>query len=204
MTRSIDLGRVRFSKKYLLLSSVYLSSIAGIITGAIMRNNISLTSEISVLGLFSDFLQVDFTRSKFSAFMMGATINFIFFLLVFVFGLSVCGGFFIYILNYFKGLGIGFTVGIICKTFGAKGIIISLLSVFPQSVLFIICLAYFSTEALRSSFTLVNIFTKGNLYKKEIPLPGQILKKGMYLFSITLAGVLYEVFLARFFMMILL
>ena len=203
MKRSINFRFITLPKKYVVLVSVLILFLIGVFWGAIIRNHISSENEMTLLDMLSSVFSANASVSKLSSFFIAAFINFIYFLFVFIFGVSLSGIPIIYIINLFKGFGIGFTVGFICKAYGSKGIAIALLSIFPQTLLFVVCLAIYSTIAIKYSYSLILLGSKGEHVKNEFPPVSILLKYGVLLFLLSLAGVLYETFISGFFISIL-
>ncbi len=67
-------------------------------------------------------------------------IYFLFFCGLFLLGMSVYGYIFIPILPFVKGFSYGFTAAFYFKIFGAKGILISAISILPQMLISCLCL----------------------------------------------------------------
>jgi len=66
--------------------------------------------------------------------------NFMYISLIFILGLSIIGFIFIIGIVIFKSFILGFSISSIIGTFGIKGVVLSLLYIFPHQILFLILL----------------------------------------------------------------
>lgn len=87
-----------------------------------------------------------------------------------LFGGTLIGIFFIFIIDFIKGFTLGFTISFIIKGLGVNGIWVSVLGILPQNIIFIPCIVLgsvlsmkFSMEILKSK---INSRIVENYWKK--------------------------------------
>ncbi|MGN1129865.1 MAG: stage II sporulation protein M, partial [Ruminococcus sp.] len=77
--------------------------------------------------------------------------NFLFYLLTFLFGLSLWGIAFLPFLSFFKGFGIGVSAGYLFTSYGFTGVVFYLTILLPGIFLFSMVLVYMSTSSYNIS-----------------------------------------------------
>lgn len=123
--------------------------------------------------------------------------NFIYIFLIFILGLSVVGFVFIIGIILIKSFILGFSISSIIATFGIKGVLLSIIYIFPHQILFLIVLLLMSFYGCSFCYRLFK-----HLFRRTIINFRVIKEKYIKVFLISL-GVsfmcsLYEVFIIPF------
>jgi stage II sporulation protein M len=145
--------------------------VIGVVFGAVMVNALSLEQKQEMSRYLGSFLQevnggmeVDKSRSFQQAF--GLHMKWI--LLIWLFGLSIIGLPLILILDFLKGVLIGFTVGYLIGQLSWKGMLFAFVSVAPQNLIIIPALLICSVSAVAFSIYMIKnrfIQRKGSIYQ---------------------------------------
>ncbi len=192
------LYRNRFSlnkqkKIYLyFISIILLSIIAGFLFYFIISDN----NKLLVMDLQKDFFNSinDNKINYLSSFINSIISNYLYLFLIFILGFSVVGFIFIIILILIKGFIVGFSISSIIGTFGLKGILLSLLYVFPHQILFLIILLLMGFYGCCFCYRLFMYLFRRSMVNFNI-----IRNKYIKIFFISLIGglicTLYEVFI---------
>lgn len=156
---------------------VLLILILGIISGSIFLVVLSETDKNSVVNQITTFFNNINNNSinNFTAFKNSIIENMLFIIIVWLLGMSIIGIFINVFLVYLKGFIMGFSISSFILSFKAKGVLASLIYVFPTSIiniLIIVILGSYSimfTSALfkqilsRSNTNLLKMFKKYSL-----------------------------------------
>lgn len=150
---------------YLFVAVLFLM---GIVFGVFMVNALSLEQKQDLsayLGTFFQSLdQPDFDAKQSFQHAFGLHLKWM--LLIFLFGLSVIGLPLVLILNFLKGVLIGFTIGYLVGQFSWKGMMFALVTVAPQNLVLIPTFLIASVAALSFSIFIINsrvLDRKGNV-----------------------------------------
>lgn len=154
----------KLKKKYrnnkLIINFLILTVLIGVIFGTILvvilsENDKSLVKDCILQYINSLQSKVNF----FELFKNSFFSNFLYIILIWIFGISIIGipvGIFI---CFFKGFILGFSISSFVLTYGFKGLIIGFISVLT-SILNLIIIILISIYALKFSYVLVNILLK--------------------------------------------
>lgn len=154
----------KLKKKYrnnkLIINFLILTVLIGVIFGTILvvilsENDKSLVKDCILQYINSLQSKINF----FELFKNSFFSNFLYIILIWIFGISIIGipvGIFI---CFFKGFILGFSISSFVLTYGFKGLIIGFISVLP-SILNLIIIILISIYALKFSYVLVNILLK--------------------------------------------
>ena len=118
--------------KYIFLITIVL---LGFISGIIFSNILSYNDYNEVASLLKDYflnLKEGQDINYLSNFLNILSTNFLYLVLMFIFGLSIVGIVLNPFILYFKSLIIGFSVGIIISVYGIVGVIGAILFIFPH------------------------------------------------------------------------
>ncbi|MCP1307193.1 stage II sporulation protein M [Paenibacillus tyrfis] len=173
---------------YLFVSVVF---VTGVVFGAVMVNALSLEQKQELSRYLGSFfasvhqggLEGDVTGSFKDSFSMHIK----WFLIIWVLGLSVIGLPLILILDFLKGVLVGFTVGYLVGTLSWKGLLFALVSVVPPNLVVIPLLLVCSVTAMAFTIHLVKnrfISRKGALYEPFMRFSGVILASGALLLGV--------------------
>lgn len=174
---------------------------------------ISIILLFIVLGFFFYFIisdsnkelvsktQMDFFNSIFnnninylSSFINSFISNFIYVFLIFILGYSLIGFVFVLLIIIFKSFVLGFSISSIIGTYGLKGILLSLLYVFPHQILYLVCILLISYYSCSFCFKLYRyIFKKSIINFKK--LKERYIKIFLICLFVSLLCSLYEVFI---------
>ena len=180
-------------KLYLLLIGLALISlIFGIIfIFFISKDNVSLINkEIEEYFLSNN-------KDSLGLFLKALFNNFIYILIIWLFGISIFGVFISIIIMMFKFFLFGFSFVSIISTYGFKGLLISLLHMFPHQLLFLIILLLMTFYA--SSFSLKlfkHLFLKKSINFREAM--NKYLRVLLFSLVVSLFISLYDGFIANF------
>lgn len=146
----------------------------GIIFGALMVNSLSLEQKQEMARHLSSFLhaidqgtEIGGKSSVQQSFMLHVK----WIALIWVLGLSVVGLPLILILNFFKGVLVGFTVGYLAGQLSYKGLLFALVSVAPQNIILVPALLIVSVTAIAFSVFLIKnrfLHGKGMVYQQFV------------------------------------
>ncbi len=144
---------------FLLCFILGLLFIAGIIIGSILSNNLNLEDSIKISNRFNwIFRYMKDENMKFADTVLSSLLpNLKTIFIICIFGLISFGIPIIPLLLCWKGIGVGFTVGLLVKIFGLKGFTFSILSLFPHYLIEIPC--YLGIAAVGTSNS-INIWRK--------------------------------------------
>lgn len=176
--------------------------IIGVVFGAVMVNALSLEQKQEMtrhLGSFfyeiNEGTEFDSRQSFVQAF--GTHMKWI--LLIWLFGLSIIGLPLILVLDFLKGVLIGFTVGYLVGQMSWKGLLFALVSVAPHNLIVIPAILFCSVAAMSFSiFMIKNRFMSrnGSMYQPFMRYTTITLMMGVFL----LGAALYEGYLSQLMM----
>ncbi|WNQ09363.1 stage II sporulation protein M [Paenibacillus aurantius] len=172
--------------------------VTGVVFGAILVNALTLdqTQELRRhLGSFFQVVDQGTSWDQAHSFWQSFSMNVKWVLLIWLLGLSVVGLPLIFILDFLKGVLVGFTVGYLAGQYAWKGVLFSLVSVAPQNLIHIPVIVICSVAGMSFSLYLIKnrfIQKRGNLYAPFMNY--LILSFSMVL--VTGAVSLYEAFLS--------
>lgn len=113
--------------------------ISGIIFGAVSVKTVNYDIKNNLFQYFNDFMkgysQLQYNQADFAS--RNIKFNLFNILLIWVLSISVVLVFLVPVLVFFKGFVLGFTVGFLISQYNLQGIMISLVTIFPQNVLII-------------------------------------------------------------------
>ncbi len=189
MLQSLKLEKLKEKKTYLFLLFLL---IGGIIAGALFITILSSEDKQLVSSqLLNYFTQVkNGTLNYYGAFANSLMSNLGIVILIWFLGISIIGLPIIIFLLFLSSFVLGFSVGAIIFQFGLKGVLGSILYVFPHQVLLLFTILITSYYAVVLSIALL----KAILKKKSIDFKGYI---GKYYF-ILLLGLLSAFFVSAF------
>ena len=173
---------------------------------------ISIILLFIVLGFFFYFIisdsnkelvtktQIDFFNSIFnnkinylSSFINSFISNFIYIFIIFILGFSLVGFIFVLLVIIFKSFVLGFSISSIVGTYGLKGILLSLLYVFPHHIVYLISLLLIGYYSCGFCFKLYRyIFKKSIINFKK--LKEKYIKIFLICVCVSFLCSLYEVF----------
>ena len=107
--------------------------------------------------LTENFIIIRCTDKFFSIFLNAFITNFIFLLLIFVFGTSVTGITLVPIIVGIKGFSLGSIISVVYSQYALKGIAFNALIIIPPSVVTIIFIILFAKNAINLSLQIINI-----------------------------------------------
>ena len=177
----------------------------GLISGAIFLVLINQNDKSSVITQITNFIanindnNIDSVQALKNSFLT----NFTYILLIWVLGMSIIGVVFNIFLIYIKGFVIGFSISSIIYVYGIKGILASLIYIFPHQLLnlFVISVLCIYSIIFTNNLFKMMLGEKNNDFKTFI-------KKYLYILLIsciiTIFSTIFEVFLTpAFFKMVI-
>jgi stage II sporulation protein M len=174
---------------YLFVSVLFLM---GVIFGAMLVNSLSLEQKQDMTRYLGSFFQtieqtMDFSNKQ--SFQQALFFHLKWIGLIWILGLSVVGVPLILILNFLKGVLIGFSVGYLVGQMSWKGLLFSLVSIAPQNLVIIPAIVICSVTAIAFSLYIIkNRFLqhKGTLYTHFVKYSMVTLAMGGILFGVAL------------------
>lgn len=187
--------------KYIFLLTIIL---IGFISGIIFSNILSYNDHQEISNTLKDyFLGIKNNQSinYLGNFLNIFSVNYLYMLLIWIFGLSIIGIILNPFILYFKSFVIGFSVGIIISIYSYLGILVSLLYLFPHLLINLLVYTLLSFYGIKLSIKLFKaLFLHKNFNFQEL------VKKYLKILGlasiILLITTLYETFLADFVMKI--
>ena len=187
--------------KYIFLLTIIL---IGFISGIIFSNILSYNDHQEISNTLKDyFLGIKNNKSinYLGNFLNIFSVNYLYMLLIWIFGLSIIGIILNPFILYFKSFVIGFSVGIIISIYSYLGILGSLLYLFPHLLINLLVYTLLSFYGIKLSIKLFKaLFLHKNFNFQEL------VKKYLKILGlasiILLITTLYETFLADFVMKI--
>ena len=184
-------------KLYILLIGLALISfIIGVLFIIVISNDNKLMIKDNLNNYFSNY------NSSISLFFKTLFNYFIYIIVIWLLGISIIGIPIILFIYLFKFFVFGFSLSNIINSFGLKGILISLLDLFPHKFTFLIVLLVVTFYSLSFSIKLIK-----NLFFRKVINLKEAMKKYFKILIISLSIsvfiTLYEVFISSFFIKLL-
>lgn len=132
--------------------------VMGVIFGALMVNAMTLEQKEDLLQYLNNFLQTvqhGVDTSEQQSFAQFVLMHLKWVALIWLLGLSVVGSPLILVLNFLKGVLIGFTVGYLIGQLSWAGVLFALVSVAPQNLFIIPAILILSVSGLSFSIVLI-------------------------------------------------
>ena len=176
--------------------------ILGFISGIIFSNILSYSDFKEVSSVIKDYflnLNNNTDINYLSNFINSISVNSLYLVLLFIFGLSIIGIILNPFILYFKSMVLGFSVGIIIAIYGFNGIPLAIFYLFPHQILNIIVYILMSFYGINLSIKLFK-----SLFLRKSTNYQEFMKKYLIVlglsFAVLLISSLYETFLADFIM----
>ena len=189
----------KYKYKYLFLITI---SILGFISGIIFSNILSYSDFKDVSSVVKDYflnLKDNVDINYLSNFINSISVNSLYLVLLFIFGLSIIGIILNPFILYFKSMVLGFSVGIIISIYGFRGIPLAIFYLFPNQILNIIIYILMSFYGINLSIKLFK-----SLFLRKSTNYQDFMKKYLIVlglsFGVLLISSLYETFIADFIM----
>lgn len=166
--------------------------VIGVVFGAVMVNALSLEQKQEIsrhLGSFFQEVNGGMEMEKGQSFQQSFGMHMKWILLIWLFGLSIIGMPLILILDFLKGVLIGFTVGYLVAQLSWKGMLFALVSVAPQNLIIIPALLICSVSAMSFSIYMIKnrfIQRKGSIYQPFMRYTSITLMMGFFLLGAAL------------------
>ena len=165
-------------KKILLVSSILLG--LGILSGIIFFFITTSLDKMIVKNMMNEFVKIK-TNVTFSTFINSFKYNIIYILIITLSSLLVIFSPLVLLINYYKGLTIGFLISSTISTFKLKGILYFVAMLFPHHILMSILLILYSSIMFKLSLKLLKV-----TYMNETINLNIFIKKVLILFLISL------------------
>lgn len=164
-------------KKILLVSSILLG--LGILSGIIFFFITTSLDKMIVKNMMNEFVSIK-TNVTFSTFINSFKYNIIYIVIITLSSLLVIFSPLVLLINYYKGLTIGFLISSIISTFKLKGILYFVAILFPHHILMCILLILYSSIMFKLSLKLLKV-----IYMNETINLNIFIKKVLILFIIS-------------------
>lgn len=165
-------------KKIILVSSILLG--LGILSGIIFFFITTSLDKMIVKNMMNEFVSIK-TNVTFSTFINSFKYNIIYIVIITLSSLLVIFSPLVLLINYYKGLTIGFLISSIISTFKLKGILYFVAILFPHHILMCILLILYSSIMFKLSLKLLKV-----IYMNETINLNIFIKKVLILFIISL------------------
>lgn len=165
-------------KKILLVSSILLG--LGILSGIIFFFITTSLDKMIVKNMMNEFVSIK-TNVTFSTFINSFKYNIIYIVIITLSSLLVIFSPLVLLLNYYKGLTIGFLISSTISTFKLKGILYFVAILFPHHILMSILLILYSSIMFKLSLKLLKV-----IYMNEPINLNIFIKKVLILFLTSL------------------
>lgn len=165
-------------KKILLVSSVLLG--LGILSGIIFFFITTSLDKMIVKNMMNEFVSIK-TNVTFSTFINSFKYNIIYIVIITLSSLLVIFSPLVLLINYYKGLTIGFLISSTISTFKLKGILYFVAILFPHHILMSILLILYSSIMFKLSLKLLKV-----MYMNEPINLNIFIKKVLILFLTSL------------------
>lgn len=164
-------------KKIILVSSILLG--LGILSGIIFFFITTSLDKMIVKNMMNEFVSIK-TNVTFSTFINSFKYNIIYIVIITLSSLLVIFSPLVLLINYYKGLTIGFLISSIISTFKLKGILYFVAILFPHHILMCILLILYSSIMFKLSLKLLKV-----IYMNETINLNIFIKKVLILFIIS-------------------
>lgn len=141
-------------KKILLVSSILLG--LGILSGIIFFFITTSLDKMIVKNMMNEFVKIK-TNVTFSTFINSFKYNIIYIVIITLSSLLVIFSPLVLLINYYKGLTIGFLISSTISTFKLKGILYFVAMLFPHHILMSILLILYSSIMFKLSLKLLKV-----------------------------------------------
>lgn len=141
-------------KKIILVSSILLG--LGILSGIIFFFITTSLDKMIVKNMMNEFVNIK-TNVTFSTFINSFKYNIIYIVIITLSSLLVIFSPLVLLINYYKGLTIGFLISSIISTFKLKGILYFVAILFPHHILMCILLILYSSIMFKLSLKLLKV-----------------------------------------------
>lgn len=165
-------------KKILLVSSILLG--LGILSGIIFFFITTSLDKMIVKNMMNEFVKIK-TNVTFSTFINSFKYNIIYIVIITLSSLLVIFSPLVLLINYYKGLTIGFLISSTISTFKLKGILYFVAILFPHHILMSILLIIYSSIMFKLSLKLLKV-----IYMNEPINLNIFIKKVLILFLTSL------------------
>lgn len=165
-------------KKIILVSSILLG--LGILSGIIFFFITTSLDKIIVKNMMNEFVNIK-TNVTFSTFINSFKYNIIYIVIITLSSLLVIFSPLVLLINYYKGLTIGFLISSTISTFKLKGILYFVAILFPHHILMSILLILYSSIMFKLSLKLLKV-----MYMNEPINLNIFIKKVLILFLTSL------------------
>lgn len=165
-------------KKILLVSSILLG--LGILSGIIFFFITTSLDKMIVKNMMNEFVSIK-TNVTFSTFINSFKYNIIYIVIITLSSLLVIFSPLVLLINYYKGLTIGFLISSTISTFKLKGILYFVAILFPHHILMSILLILYSSIMFKLSLKLLKV-----IYMNEPMNLNIFIKKVLILFLTSL------------------
>jgi len=185
--------------KYIFLITIVL---LGFISGIIFSNILSYNDYNEVASLLKDYflnLKEGQDINYLSNFLNILSTNFLYLVLIFIFGLSIVGIVLNPFILYFKSLIIGFSVGIIISVYGIVGVIGAILFIFPHLLINLVVYILMSFYGINLSIKLFKALFLKKQFNFSVII-NKYLKILAFCSVILVISTLYETFFQDFVM----
>ncbi len=187
-------NRMRSDLKEHLSLYVFVSVllVMGVVFGALMVNALSTDQRLELGRHLSSFVQMVDQGTELggkTSFKLAFFMHLKWVLLIWMLGLSVVGLPFIFLLDFLKGVLVGFSVGVLVGEMSWKGMLFSLVSVAPQNLIIIPAIMICSVSAISFSLYLIKnrfLQKKGTLYPPFIRFSSVTLTMIALMFGVSL------------------
>lgn len=164
-------------KKIILVSSILLG--LGILSGIIFFFITTSLDKMIVKNMMNEFVKIK-TNVTFSTFINSFKYNIIYIVIITLSSLLVIFSPLVLLINYYKGLTIGFLISSTISTFKLKGILYFVAILFPHHILMSILLIIYSSIMFKLSLKLLKV-----MYMNEPINLNIFIKKVLILFLIS-------------------
>lgn len=141
-------------KKIILVSSILLG--LGILSGIIFFFITTSLDKMIVKNMMNEFVSIK-TNVTFSTFINSFKYNIIYIVIITLSSLLVIFSPLVLLINYYKGLTIGFLISSTISTFKLKGILYFVAILFPHHILMSILLIFYSSIMFKLSLKLLKV-----------------------------------------------
>lgn len=182
-----------FNKKVFVF--LFCLMIIGIIFGSSFPIFLSSEDKSLVSQYLSDFI-IQVNNGCDFAFLLGngLSVNFIFLFLIWILGISIIGIPVVLFLFFFKCFIFGFSISSIIINYGFKGILFSLVYIFPHYVINLIIFTFITNYSFIFSFKLIGLIFKKNSFNISVSF-NKYLKIFIVSIIFIFISVLYESFI---------
>ncbi|MBE6903464.1 MAG: hypothetical protein E7480_02540 [Ruminococcaceae bacterium] len=186
----ISFSFVKLAKQnasYIFLGLIFF---IGLCVGAFCVRLTGYSTQITLLDAFTSVIYIRAEYGFLKVFSASLITELFYYIIIFIFGLSVAGIAVSCAVVAFKGFCIGFFIGFVSSVFGLSGVCALLLAVIPGMLLSLLLLLIFCEHALQFSYYVIISNKVSSQYER--PTVKGFYKKGIALFSISSIGIIYQ------------